>query len=51
MYYSTSTFQHADISDPDVATCGFGVVSIVMVAISVCYEKEWLGVYCLIKLK
>ncbi|XP_028393811.1 solute carrier family 2, facilitated glucose transporter member 1-like [Dendronephthya gigantea] len=35
MYYSTSTFRKANISNPDEATCGTGVVSIVMVAISV----------------
>ena len=35
MYYSTSTFERADISDPDVATCGTSIVSVIMVGISV----------------
>ncbi|XP_046850677.1 solute carrier family 2, facilitated glucose transporter member 3-like isoform X2 [Xenia sp. Carnegie-2017] len=35
MFYSTSTFTKAGMSNPDVATCGVGTVSVVMVAVSV----------------
>ncbi|CAB4003094.1 solute carrier family 2, facilitated glucose transporter member 1-like [Paramuricea clavata] len=42
MYYSTSTFRRAGISDPDVATCGTSIVSILMVGISV-FLVERLG--------
>ena len=36
MFYSTSTFDKAGISNPDAATCGTGVVSIIVIGISVC---------------
>ena len=35
MFYSTSTFDKAGISNPDVATCGTGVVSMIVIGISV----------------
>ena len=42
MFYSTSTFEKAGISDPDVATCGTGVVSIIVIGISVCDTILWI---------
>ena len=42
MFYSTSTFTKAGMSNPDVATCGVGTVSVVMVAVSVSCLYIWL---------